>query len=194
MKLDIDITGDLAQLTAAFRQSPKKVQQATARALRKLTRFAERQVLRTLAREQNLTQSLLKKLGRVRVSLKSSEEGYRLIVWVGLQDIPAHYLGKVSATPWGVRTGKHRWEGAFLMQPANAAHPMVFKRKAHWVHKLQRSTTSGRILWIGLPIAKQRLPIYDAAHRAITQLEPKLLDRFATLMQQELNYAFHVQS
>ena len=118
------------------------------------------------------------------------EEGYHLVIWIGTRDIPAHYLGKAVQTKSGVRTGQHAWKGAFLMQPVNAHRPMVFKRKANWAHKFQRSKKSGRMMWMGLPLEKQSLPMYQNAVRAIEKLQPVLLERFSTLLQQELNFLF----
>lgn len=192
MRIDLDVQGDIDDLIRGFKQSPGKVSQAIRRALRKLSRFAERRTLREVARQQGMTQKLLKELGRVRVNLNQNS-GYQLVVWIGALDIPAHYLGKPVQTQKGVRTGKTFWEGAFVMQPVNASHPMVFKRKAHWKHQFQRSKKSGRMMWMGLPLEKQASPLYDSARTALKKLEPVLLERFSTLLQQELNYVFNIK-
>ena len=80
------------------------------------------------------------------------------------------------------------------MQPVNASQPMVFRRREDWRHKLQRSKKSGRMMWMGLPLEKQTSPMYYAAERAIQKLQPLLLERFTTLLQQELNYVFNVDA
>ncbi|MGI9276863.1 MAG: hypothetical protein ACR2PT_18705 [Endozoicomonas sp.] len=117
MKLDLELDGPLDDLIEAFQDSPQNVSKAINRSLRKLSRFAERRTLRELARQQGITQKLLKELGRVKVSLykpgERGTDGYSLVVWVGAWDIPAHYLGKPVQTKSGVRTGKRFWEGAF---------------------------------------------------------------------------------
>ena len=194
MKLYLELDETLDALIESFQSSPENVSKAIQRSLRKLSRFAERRTLRELSRQQGITQKLLKQLGRVKVALykpgERGEEGYSLIIWVGVQDIPAHYLGKPVQTKSGVRTGKHSWAGAFPMQPANASHPMVFRRKDNWKHKFQRSKRSGRMMWMGLPLEKQSLPMFQAATRAIEKIQPLLLERFATLLQQELNFLF----
>ncbi|MCW7551772.1 phage tail protein [Endozoicomonas gorgoniicola] len=192
MKIDLELDSQIEDIVSAFRDSPRRVDKALTRALRKLSRFAERQTLRNLARQQGITQKLLKELGRVRVTLNQNG-GYQLVIWIGVLDIPAHYLGKPVQTRSGVRTAKHFWPGAFLMQPLNASHPMVFKRKANWKHRYQRSKRSGRMMWMGLPLAKQGAPLYDSASQVIAALEPELLERFTTLLQQELNYAFNIE-
>ncbi len=198
MKIDLELDEMLDELTRDFVGSPRKVNTAIKRSLRKLSRFAERRTLRELSRQQGITQKLLKELSRVKVSIYQPGErvgqGYSLAIWVGVRDIPAHYLGKTIQTPSGVQTGRHHWFGAFLMQPVNASEPMVFKRKEHWRHKLQRSKRSGRLMWMGLPLEKQTLPMYLAADRTIRRLQPLLLERFSILLQQELNYVFNIES
>ncbi len=192
MKLDLELDDSLDDLIESFQQAPEKVDLATRRALKKLSRFAERRTLRALARQQGITQKQLKELGRVKVSLlnpgERGSDGYRLVIWIGASDLPAHYLGKPRQTKSGVKTGKHFWKGAFLMQPVNAPRPMVFRRKDDWQHRYQRSRKSGRMMWMGLPLDKQALPMLQNAIQVLEKLKPLLLERFATLMRQELNF------
>ncbi|KEQ17134.1 hypothetical protein [Endozoicomonas numazuensis] len=195
MKLDLELDDRIGGLITAFQNSPEKVDRATRRALKKLSRFAERHTLRALARQQGITQKTLKALGRVKVSLlkpgERGSEGYSLVVWIGASDLPAHYLGQPRQTTSGVKTGKHFWKGAFLMQPVNAPRPMVFRRKDNWQHQYQRSKKSGRMMWMGLPLEKQALPMLHNAIKVLEKLKPLLLERFTTLMQQELNFLWN---
>uniref|UniRef100_UPI00248EDE78 hypothetical protein n=1 Tax=Parendozoicomonas sp. Alg238-R29 TaxID=2993446 RepID=UPI00248EDE78 len=115
------------------------------------------------------------------------------VIWIGLADIPAHYLGRPVQTGGGVRTGRYRWDGAFVFQPVGARSEMVFQRAPEWKHKKQVSLKSGRTMWMGLPIEKVSLPIANVARQAINQLQPQLLERFTTLMQQELHYAYRLE-
>ncbi len=197
MKLDLELDSTVDDLIGQFDHAPEKVSKAIARSLRKLSRFAERRILRELARQQSISQKVLKSLGRVRVSLYQpgdrAGQNYSLIIWIGALDIPAHYLGKPVQTKRGVRTGRRFWEGAFLMRPINATHSMVFERKDTWQHKFQRSKKSGRMMWMGLPLEKKEVPIWNTASTVLQKLEPVLLDRFTTLMEQELNYELNVR-
>ncbi len=197
MKLDLELDSTVDELIEQFDHAPEKVSKAIARSLRKLSRFAERRVLRELARQQSISQKVLKSLGRVRVSLYQpgdrAGQNYSLIIWIGALDIPAHYLGKPIQTKRGVRTGRRFWDGAFLMRPVNATHSMVFERKDTWQHKFQRSKKSGRMMWMGLPLEKKEISIWNSASTVLQQLESVLLDRFATLMEPELNYAFNIE-
>ncbi|WP_062262447.1 hypothetical protein [Endozoicomonas arenosclerae] len=198
MELDLELDDSIDDLIESFKHAPEKIDLATRRTLKKLSRFAERRTLRALARQQGITQKQLKELRRVKVSLlnpgERGREGYSLVIWIGASDLPAHYLGKPRQTKSGVKTGKHFWKGAFLMQPVNAPRPMVFRRKDNWQHKYQRSRKSGRMMWMGLPLEKQAQPMLKNATQVLEKLKPLLLERFATLMHQELNYVFNIES
>ena len=196
MQIDLELDDQLRELVADLGNAPQKTDKAIRRAMTKLSRFAERQVIRTLSRAAQISQKKIRELGRVRVTLRKpgqTSSGYELVIWVGLADIPAHYLGKPVATRQGVRTGRYRWDGAFVFQPVGARSEMVFRRAPDWKHKKQVSLKSGRTMWMGLPIEKVSLPIANAARQAINQLQPELLERFAILMQQELNYAYRIE-
>ena len=196
MQIDVTLDGQLQTLVAEFDTAPAKTDTAIRRAMTKLSRFAERRVLQALSRTVDVTQKKIREFGRVRVTLHrpgERSEQYELVIWVGLADIPAHYLGKAVQTKSGVRTGRYRWDGAFVFQPVRAPRAMVFRRAPDWKHRKQVSLKSGRTMWMGLPIEKVGLPIADEATRAIEQLQPELLERFTTLMEQELNYVFKVE-
>ncbi len=197
MQLDIDLDGPLSALTAELAAAPEKVNLALNRTLRRLSRYAERQVLRVLSRQTGITQASLKQMGRIRVSLQRPGErrsdGYRLVIWIGLDDIPAHYLGKPVETKHGVRTGRWQWPGTFKFHPVNADHEMVFRRVPGSTHRKQRSRRSGRMMWMGLPVEKVGLPISEQAQAAVRKLEPQLRERFEILLAQQLNYTFNIE-
>ena len=80
-----------------------------------------------------------------------------------------------------------------MLQPVNSSHAMVFKRAPHWQHRKQLSQRSGKVMWMGLPIEKQALSVYEQAGDLLSALESLLLERFTTLLQQELNFAFNIE-
>ncbi len=196
MQIDLEIDSTLQTLVRELQEAPAKTDKAIQRALRKLSSFAERQVLRALSRATQVSQKQIKELGRVRLTLhKPGErsEDYELVIWIGLNDIPAHYLGRPVQNSRGVRTGRHFWESAFTVQPASSSQELVFQRAPDWKHKKQLSLKNGRTIWMGLPIEKVSLPIAEASRKAIDALQPQLFERFSTLVQQELNYAFRIE-
>ena len=195
MLIEQEISGDIEQLTRLFKNSPQKTEKAIQRALAKVSRWAERQVLRDLSRQMNVTQKQLKALNRVVVRrTKTPGEKRYLSVWIGTNPVGAHRFGTPRQTRDGVRVGKRFWRGAFLLQPHNTDKTLVFRRKANWQHRYQQSRRSGRWMWMGLPLEKQTVPIEAQADASLQKLSPVLLDRFTDLLHQELNYAFNVES
>ncbi len=197
MQIDIDLDRQISDLTDRFEDAPRKVELALKRTLRDVSRFAEKQVLRILANEAGVTQRLIKQLDRVKVSLREPGsrglDRWRLVVWVGLNDISAHYLGKPVQTTSGVRTGRWQWPGAFVFQPANTTRNLVFKRSPNARQRKQRSRKSGWVMWMALPVEKVGLPIEQQAHEAIARIESDILNHFQVVMQRQLNFAFNIE-
>ena len=197
------IDGELERLQAEFAQAPDKVSKAVHRAMRKLSTYAERQVLRALSRTHPITQKQLKKLRRLRVKLYTPSYGpsgnvvvnaYMLSIFVGTNEIAAHYYGKPQRVVKGVKTGRIFWQGAFIVPRLTGDGAQVFKRKKEWRHRYVRSRRQGRMMWMGLPIKLEKNSFHDDAVRALKDIEPSLEQRYITLVQQELHYAFHIES
>ncbi|WP_419832784.1 hypothetical protein [Endozoicomonas atrinae] len=197
MLIEQEVSGDIEELTTLFKHSPEKAEQAIQRALAKLSRWAERQVLRDMSRRMNVSQKILKELNRIRVRLKKSygsKERY-LTLWIGINEVGAHRLGNPRQTRRGVRVSSHRfWENSFLMQPVNTSRKLIFERKDNWQHRYQQSKRSGRWMWMGLPLEKKTVRIDVEAETSLKKVSPLLVNRFTDLLHQELNYAFNIES
>ncbi|WP_263080686.1 hypothetical protein [Endozoicomonas sp. Mp262] len=162
----------------------------------KLSRFTERQVFREISRVHPITQKQLKALGRVRIKVftpNNAVNNYALDVFIGTNEIAAHYYGKPRQMAKGVKTGRKFWQGAFTLPSKNNDKELVFKRTDNWEHKYVRSRRSGRWMWMGLPIKMQKNSIHQDAVAALNTLLPKLQERLNTLMQQELHYALGIE-
>ncbi|MGO0305011.1 hypothetical protein ACTL6P_00110 [Endozoicomonas acroporae] len=197
MLIEQEVSGDIEELTALFKQSPEKTEQAIQRTLSKLSRWAERQVLRDMSRRIKVSQKRLKELNRIKVRLNKSygrKERY-LTIWIGINEVGAHRLGNPRQTHRGVRVGSHSfWENSFLMQPVNASRELIFERKDNWQHRYQKSKRSGRWMWMGLPLEKKTVRIDREAETSLAKISPLLVNRFTDLLHQELNYAFNIES
>ncbi|WP_257296006.1 hypothetical protein [Endozoicomonas sp. YOMI1] len=197
MLIEQEVSGDIEELTALFKQSPEKAEQAIQRALSKLSRWAERQVLRDMSRRMKVSQKRLKELNRIKVRLNKSygrKERY-LTIWVGINEVGVHRLGNPRQTRRGDRVGSHSfWENSFLMQPVNASRELIFERKDNWQHRYQQSKRSGRWMWMGLPLEKKTVRIDREAETSLAKISPLLVNRFTELLHQELNYAFNIES
>ncbi len=192
----IDISADLETLLVLFKDAPDKVDKAVRRAMKKLSRYAERQILRALSRAHPLSQKQLKKLRRLRIKVFSPSHAvndYVMAVYLGTNAIAAHYYGTPQQRPKGVKTGKQFWKGAFVVPGRGNDKPLVFKRSANWKHKYVRSRRSGRMMWMGLPMELQRKDIHDDAVSVMNALQPQQAERFSALVSQELNYAFNIE-
>lgn len=194
MSISVEIDGELDVILAQFKAVPQKINTAIRRALRKLGRFAERQVLRELSASQKITQKKLKEMGRVKASLVKGRNGDYLNLWVGTWNIAAHQLGRPMQTKSGVRAGRHQWAGAFLATPRGSQSPIVFRRAPNARHIKRRSKKTGRMMWMAYPIERVTVSIYDDAEAIIARIAPDLLSRFTTLIEQELNYALRIES
>ena len=197
MLIEQEVSGDIEELTALFKHSPEKAERAIQRAISKLSRWAERQVLRDMSQRMKVSQKRLKELNRIKVRLNKRygrKERY-LTIWIGINEVGAHRFGKPKQTARGVRVGSHQfWENSFLMQPVNASKALIFERKDYWQHRYQRSKRSGRMMWMGLPLEKKTVRIDTDAETSLKKLQPKLVDRFTDLLHQELNYVFNIES
>jgi len=195
MLIEQEISGDIEQLIRLFKDSPQKTEKAIQRALAKVSKWAERQVLRDLSRQLTVSQKQLNELNRIHVRrTKTPDEKFYLSVWIGTNPVGAHRFGTPRQTQDGVRAGKRFWRGAFLLQPHNSDKTLVFQRKANWQHRYQRSKRSGRMMWMGLPLEKQTVPIEAQAEASLQKLSTALLERFTDLLHQELNHAFNIES
>ena len=193
----IDVSADLETLLNTFKDSPDKVDKAVRRAIKKLSRYVERQVLREISRHHPLSQRQLKKLRRLRIRVfnpNSAVNDYALSVYIGTNPVTAHHYGNPSPQAKGVKTGRKFWQGAFVVSANNSDKQLVFKRTKHWEHKYVRSRRSGRWMWMGLPIKLQKNnSFHDDVESALNALLPDVQQRFTTLIQQELNYAFNIE-
>ena len=196
MLIEAEVSGEIDEILALFEKSPKKTDRAINRALRKLSRWAERNVLRDMSHRVNVTMKILKNLNRIKVKLKNGYgDNQYLTIWVGLNEIGVHNLGKVKQTARGVRIGRsYSQDGAFLMQPVKADTDLVWMRNDYASKKWRKSKRSGRWMMMSLPIEKQSVRIDQEAELSLKKIEPKLIERFTDLLYQELNYVFNVES
>ncbi len=196
MLIEQEVSGDIEELLSLFGQVPEKTEKVINRAVRKLSRWAERQVYRDLAKRLAITQKALKNLRRIKVRLNKGVSNQRyLTLWIGTNQVSAHHLGKARQNDRGVTVGNRRfYRSSFLMQPHNTSQDLIWNRTEDWSHKYRKSKVSGRWMWMGLPIVKKTESIHQEAESSLKRLQPDLVRRFTELLHQELNYAFNIES
>lgn len=171
IRIGIDTAGTLDRLQREMAAMPEGVARAQKRALRKLSTWVNRQVLRESAKAAGTTQKLLKSLLRYRATV--TPEG--IAIWIGTNPIKAHHLGAVKWTPKmiGARVGKRSYPGTFSHANSQRMAGLVVLR-----------LTDTR-----LPVEAVTVPIHGPILTRVQQMQPEIDARFRTLLVQELNYA-----
>lgn len=181
MQIRIDTTG-IDDLTRHFDLAPAAITRARRAALRKTAVFAQKTVGQSIRDAVGLPISAFKKLNRFAIRFMGND-GMR--VWTGTNPVPAHNFGTVK---WnrrmvGARAGKKSFAGSFAWNRPQGTLIM------------QRTGAFGRR---GNPrlerIAVVRVPIHDAVTVAMRSAQPAVVERYQTLLMQQLNYELFKQS
>jgi hypothetical protein len=172
----IDARGTLEAVRRQLDGWPRGVETARKRAMRKLGTWLQRQVLREVAREAQVTQKVLKTL--VRFRLTREEIGLR--IWIGTNPIKAHHLGNVRWTRrmQGARVGRRLFPGSWSWSQGRTAG-LVMERTGR-----RGRNNNPRLERIDVV----RESIHERARRAVDRLRPDINERLQTLMMQELRY------
>ena len=175
LRISIDAEGALRALERQMARMPAAVDRARKRALRKLSTWVQRQILREAASAAGVTQKLMRTLVRYRATRTDDQ----LSIWIGTNPLKAHHLGTVRWTRRmaGARVGRRLFAGSWSW-PDGKTGGLVMERSSD----------------ARLPIDVVTIPIHDAVLRRIEQIKPDVDRRFQTLLMQELNYALRVEA
>lgn len=171
----IDDKGTIERMRREMAAMPAQVEKARKRALRKLSTWAKRQVLRAVSSAAGVTQKRLGVLLRYHVT---SQGDGGISIWIGTNPIKAHYLGTARWTRRmkGARVGRRLFEHAWSWGGESKTWDAVMRR-----------TGAER-----LPIETVTVEINDVVAARVESLLPEISKRFESLMIQELNYALRV--
>jgi len=199
--LDLDLGRDWE---AAVRElgalgDPARVERALKRAVRKLARWAFREMTRRYARESGVPQKTLRRYRRVAMRVGD----LRADLWAGLDPFPAHAAGRVSwsrRSP-GARVRGRLFEGAFYravygseakvwirVARNRSARLPLYHPPRNWRPMGDDGPDRGRF-----PVALVAWPVATAAAPLTRGLEREARARFARLARQELRYALDVE-
>jgi hypothetical protein len=176
--LRIDTQRTLERLQRQIAAMPHGVERARRRALRKLSTWVQRQVLREASAAIGVPQKIIKALLRYR----STRTADVLSIWIGTNPLKAHHLGKVRWTRrmTGARAGRKLFAGSWSWPASRIMAGLIVERIA----KFNRNEN---------PRLQKIDVVTEEVHQAVlTRLEaiqPNIDARFLTLLQQELNYA-----
>ncbi|WP_205862050.1 phage tail protein [Pseudomonas viridiflava] len=162
-------TSGWAEVEATIANAPKLLDLAAARALRKTAQWLRTHSSREIAKELKITQSPL----RHRYNVYSRSTGNEVKLWVGLQPLSVHWLGKPKATSTGVSVGHREYADAFI-SPMKTKHQLVFRRKGR-----ER-----------LPVELVREDWADEGVGALERWETRAMQRFVDLFESEAAHVF----
>lgn len=171
--------------------SDKQLQQAIQRALRKTTQYVKTHMQRRLGEQLAINQNALQRRVITRVTRDKSG---RASIWIGLNDLLAHRLGRVRQNRLGARVRNYQYRDAFVVRRGNQA--VAFRRASsdhandaeeirdtYHVHLAQAERRGQR-----LPLNRVGLHI-DVEGEAIAEaLGPTLHDAFARFLDHEIDY------
>jgi len=189
----INFARELQQASAALQSTPKQLELAGQRAIRKTMRWLQTRIARELSQTLGFAQKLLKPRLVMKTVGKGSDQV--TILWLGTVPMLAEKVGRPRQTKAGVSLGKRRYEGAFVAD-------MYGYDSAVWIRASrnngQYDTTSKQRKPNPNAISKKmrgRFPVQhiavdmgDHAAEVFKRFEARIPDEFRKILGQELNY------
>lgn len=163
LKVEIDIKQVMSLIKDL---PPAAMTRAWRRALRKTGVWVKGQTAKAVSKSVAIPQKVLR--SRVYFFLRSRDSGK---VWLGLNDVQAHRVGRSRSTRRGISVGRHRFDGAWTMTKAQPGGP-IYQR----VGKSRKPYRAVKIDWSG--------PGETAFRQAAQAAEERLL----VILRQEVNY------
>jgi hypothetical protein len=162
---------DFADMVRTLGLTEQRLYAAGYRAVRKTVMWVKTHLARTLSKELQIVQKLVRQRLRVYMQDRRAMQGK---VWMGMYKIRASRLGRARQTRAGVSVGRHRFPGSFEATMPSG-HTDVFKRRGK----------------SRLKIDIQQLDISEQARQAIAEINAKADERLMIIMEQEINYEIH---
>ncbi|WP_296810719.1 hypothetical protein [Thiocapsa sp.] len=187
----LDAGDGVARLQRLIADNPRKLKRAQDRVYRKLNTFVTREILRACSKATGIPQNRFATMARVFNSVYTDEAFWSgLKFWVGTQPIPVHRLGTVvwthrrlgnNSRMKGARVGRTTYPGTWQWPQGKTGAAVM-----------QRSGQFGRNGNSRLEkIERVDIPIHDPVSAALDAAGPEIINRFLTLLQQEINYALN---
>lgn len=168
--ITLDVKKAIQELTEGLEGKEQSIRRAVARADRKFSAWAVRQIQQIVSRASEIPQKILKDNRRVFVKKERTPDGMLTSIWIGLNPIYADELGRPVKTEVGVKIGRFgEFHQAFIINDR-----VYFRR--------------GRERY---PISRAVYAFHDPVVDAIDRMELPAQKRFMELLEQELNYAIN---
>ncbi|PMN73159.1 hypothetical protein [Enterovibrio norvegicus] len=194
VNVEVNFARALRDITARIQATPAQLTKASERAMKKTIRWLSGRVAKELGQQLGVPQKVLKKRLLVRTAGKGSDQVH--ILWLGARPLAAENAGKARQSRKGVTVGKRQFEGAFYRAVYNA-DPNVWiraRRNQGYTTLTQKPRKpSGQKLapeYAGrFPVQRLGVEIETVAAEIFRRLNRRAIDRFNTLIEQELNFA-----
>lgn len=178
--ITVDTKRGFERVAATFGRMPKASERAMTRALKKLSTWLKRQVLRVASAASSIPQKWFQKAVRYHVAMEpKSGTPTGLSVWIGTNPIKAHRLGTVrwNKQMKGARAGRRSYPGMWSWGRGKTGPAIMF-----------------RMGDARLPIDVETVKIHELVLGRLQAIQGEAANRFETLLTQELNYALNVES
>lgn len=197
VSIQMNFAREIQRATALIQATPNQLQKATDRATRKTIKWLSTRLAREIGQALNIPQKAIK--NRITTSIAGEGVGRVHILWLGVAPVAAEQLGKARQTKTGVSVGRRRYEGAFY-RDVYGDGDKVWIRKSRavalamdlpdWGGKkggdgsfLRNPDARGRF-----PVRRVSVDISNVANDVFRRYDKRAIERFGTLIDQELNY------
>lgn len=192
----INFSKELQRVSAQIAATPKQLEQAGQRAIKKTMRWMQTRISREVSQLTGIPQKSLK----TRYHLRTVGSGANAvtILWIGISPVVAEKAGRARQTKKGVSVKQHRYDGAFVSD-------MYGYDSAVWIRATRNvneyTTTSQRRkpnpnalpahLRGRFPVQHLAVDIAETATQSLRRLEARVPDEFRKKLDQELNYVMN---
>jgi len=203
VELQLNFAQEITRATALIQATPKQLELASKRAMKKTIRWLRTRVAREVSQALGISQKAFKQ----RLTSTSSGSGADLahILWMGVAPLAVEMIGKPRQTKKGVSVGKRKYAGAFY-RDVYGDGPRVWIRKAR-AHALgldlpswSGKSSSSRSSWLEsaenrgrFPVMRVAVDVESVASEIFRRYQRRAQERFGTVLEQELNYAVNLE-
>lgn len=196
VSVQMNFAREITRATAAIQATPKQLEKASNRAMRKTIRWLKTRIAREISLLTKVPQKALKPRMTVSTAGRGTDRVH--ILWFGTLPLAAEQAGNPRQTRRGTNVGKHRFEGAFVSKIYNPeANVWVRTRRnasaGHFtLGKQRRGRPSGSVpsaLSGRFPVQRVGIDLGTMAGEVFRRYQRRAEARFAELIDQELNYA-----